>query len=58
LGNGLAYLAHKALHIKILEYETNDGMCEQVRCSQGKHDTGCNIDKRPVEVRRKLDKEK
>lgn len=33
LCDGLAYLAHKALHIEVLEYKTNDGMREQVRSS-------------------------
>jgi hypothetical protein len=33
LGDGLAYLAHKALHIEVLEYKANDGMREQVRGS-------------------------
>jgi len=58
LGDGLAYLAYKALHIEVLEYKTDDGMCEQVCRCQGEHNTRGDIDERLVKVRRKLNKGK
>jgi hypothetical protein len=54
LRDGLPYLAHKTLHIEILEHKANDSVCKKVRRRQGEHDTGCDIDKRLVKIRRKL----
>jgi hypothetical protein len=58
LRDSLPYLAHETLHIEILEYKANDGVCEKVRRRQGEHDTRCDVDERLVKIRRKLNNRK
>ena len=54
LRDGLSYFPHKTLHIEILQDEADDGVCEQVRCGQRKHDPGCDVDECLEKIRRIL----
>ncbi len=54
LRDGLSDFPHETLHIEILKHEADNGMCEQVRCGQRKHDSRRGVDECLVKVRRIL----
>jgi hypothetical protein len=54
LRDGLSDFPYETLHIEILKHEADDGVCEQVRCGQRKHNPRCDVDERLVKVRRIL----